>query len=381
VKITAIKNLFMKVARQNWHWVKVETDAGIVGVGEASLEGRELTVAAAVDELARYLVGEDPGAIEHHWQRLHRHGFWRGGVVLNSAISAIDQALWDVKGKKLDVPVYELLGGPTRKRIRLYTHCGGPSPEAAADRARALVEEGWTALKMGPRVVGDAVDERAMIRSMARALELTRQAVGPDVDLMVDNHGRMSPGYAIEMMHAIAPYDLLFFEEPVPPDDVKATTKVAEAKTARAGMPPLATGERLFSKWEYRSLLESQAVDVVQPDICHAGGILELKKIAAMAETYYVKVAPHNPNGPVATAASAHLAAAIPNFLILEFALNQPHRDLSQSIGLNVEKGWLELPDRPGLGVELNEAEIAKYPYAPRDYNSAYYADGSVADI
>jgi galactonate dehydratase len=381
VKITAIKNQFMRAERQNWHWVRVETDQGIHGIGEASVEGREQTTASAVDEFARYLIGQDPGQIEHHWQRLHRHGFWRGGVILNSAIAAIDQALWDIKGKALGVPVYELLGGPTRKRVRLYTHCRGDSPEAAADRARELAEQGWTGLKMGPRPVGDSIDERAMIRRMARTLELTRQAVGPDVDLMVDNHGRMSPGYAIEMMHAIAPYNLLFFEEPVPPDDVKATTKIGEAKAARDGMPPLATGERLFSKWEYRALLESQAVDVVQPDICHAGGISELKKIAAMAETYYVKVAPHNPNGPVATAASAHLAAAIPNFLILEFALNQPHRDLAQSIGMKVEKGWLELPDRPGLGIELNEAEIAKYPYSPRDYNAAYYADGSVADI
>jgi galactonate dehydratase len=377
VKISAIKNLFMRVARQTWHWVEVETDAGIVGVGEASLEGRELTVAAAVDELSRYLVGQDPGQIEHHWQRLHRHGFWRGGVVLNSAISAIDQALWDIKGKKLGVPVYELLGGPTRQRVRLYTHVGGPSPEEAADRARALVEQGFTGLKTGPRVVGEHVDERTMIREMARTLEAIRLAVGPDVDLMVDNHGRMAPVYAIEMMQAIAPYKLLFFEEAVPPDNLKALSKVAEVKAN----VPLATGERLFSKWEYRELLENQMVDVIQPDICHAGGITELKKLAAMAETSYVRVAPHNPNGPVATAASIHLAASIPNFLILEFALNQPHRDLSQSVGIKVEKGWAELPDRPGLGIELNKAEIAKHPYGPRDYSAAYYADGSVADI
>src|SRR6185295_5077570 len=171
MKIAKIENLLMRVERQNWHFVKVTTDEGIVGVGEASVEGRERTVASAVDEFSRYLIGEDPGPIEHHWQRLHRHGFWRGGIILNSAISGIEQALWDIKGKKLGVPVYELLGGPTRQRVRLYTHVGGPSPEEAADRARGLVEQGFTALKMGPRVVGEHVDERTMIREMARTLE------------------------------------------------------------------------------------------------------------------------------------------------------------------------------------------------------------------
>ena len=377
MRITAIMNRFMRAERQNWHFVEVQTDAGLSGVGEASLEGRELTVAAAVDELARYLVGEDPGPIEHHWQRLYRHGFWRGGVVLNSAISAIDQALWDIKGKTLGVPVYELLGGPTRRRVRLYTHTRGPSPEAAADHACQMVELGFTALKTGPRMVGEWVDERSMIRSLTQTLERVRLAVGPEIDLMVDNHGRMSPAYAIEMMHALAPYNLLFFEEPVPPDNPKALAKVAAVKAN----VPLATGERLFDKWAYRELLEGQMVDVVQPDICHAGGITELKKIAAMAETSYVKVAPHNPNGPIATAASVHLAASISNFLILETALNQPHRDISQRVPLKIEKGWAELPTAPGLGIELDWEAIADYPYAPRDYPAAYYADGSVADI
>jgi galactonate dehydratase len=187
----------------------------------------------------------------------------------------------------------------------------------------------------------------------------------------------MSPAYAIEMLHALAPYNLLFFEEPVPPDNLKALAKVAAVKAN----VPLATGERLFDKWAYRELLEGQMVDVVQPDICHAGGITELKKIAAMAETSYVKVAPHNPNGPIATAASVHLAASIPNFLILETALNQPHRDISQRVPLKIEKGWAELPTAPGLGIELDWEAIADYPYAPRDYPAAYYADGSVADI
>ncbi len=377
MKITGIRNLFMRVERQNWHFVEVATDAGITGVGEASLEGRERTVAAAVDELAPLLVDEAPGAIEHHWQRLHRHGFWRGGVVLTSALSGIEQALWDIKGKALGVPVYELLGGPTRQRVRAYTHCGGATPEAAAEHATALVEQGFGALKLGPGRVGAGRDARRVIRDFAAKLERVRLAVGPDVALMVDNHGQFAPDDAIALLRAIAPYDLLFYEEPVPPDDVTPLARVARER----GGVPLATGERLFTKWGYRDLLERQLVDVVQPDVCHAGGILELRKIAALAETYYVKVAPHNPNGPVATAASVHVAASIPNFLILEVALSQPHRDRVQREGLVIKDGWIELPTRPGLGVELDHGVIAAHPYAPRPYVAAYNADGSVADI
>lgn len=377
MKIVAIDNLLMRVERQNWHFVKITTDEGIVGYGEASVEGRERTVATAVEELSRYLIGEDPGPIEHHWQRLHRHGFWRGGIILNSAISGIEQALWDIKGKKLGVPVYELLGGPTRRRVQVYTHCGGPTPEATAELAVRLVEEGYRALKLGTGQPGDVMDERAIIRRTAKKVEAVRAAVGPDVHLMLDNHGRFSPFFAIELMHALAPYHLLFLEEAVPPENLQALKKVADVKAN----VPLATGERLFSKWEYRELIDQQIVDVVQPDICHAGGILELKKIAAMAEAYYIKVAPHNPNGPIATAASVHLAAAIPNFLILETAKNEPHRTRSQRRGLKIENGWIELPTAPGLGVELDEEVIAAHPYSPRDYEATYYPDGSVADI
>jgi galactonate dehydratase len=377
MKITAIRNHLMRIDRQNWHFVEVHTDDGIVGVGEASLEGREKTVASAVDEFSRYLIGEDPTPIEHHWQRLYRHGFWRGGVVLNSAISAIDQALWDIKGKALGAPVYELLGGPTRTRVRVYTHCGGPSPEAVAANARRLVDMGYSALKLGTHLVDGVMDERAAIAQTARVVERVRQEVGPKVDLALDNHGRFAPVFAIELARALAPFNLLFFEEAVPPDNLAALEKVAEAK---AGIP-LATGERLFDKWDYRTLIEKQTVDIVQPDICHAGGISELKKIAAMAETYYIQVAPHNPNGPVATAASLHLAAAIPNFIILELAQSQPYRDQVQKVGWHVKDGWIELERRPGLGIELDHDVIAAHPYAVREYSPTYYADGSVADI
>ncbi len=383
MKIVAIENQLMRVERQNWHFVKITTDEGIVGVGEASLEGREKTVAAAVDEFSRYLIGEDPGPIEHHWQRLHRHGFWRGGVVLNSAIAGIEQALWDIKGKKLGAPVYELLGGPTRKWVRVYTHAGGPSVEATVERVHELMELGYRAFKLGtalPIQAGgspEPMDERQIIRRTEEKVRRVREAVGPDVDLMLDNHGRFMPAFAIELMHALQPFNLLFLEELVPPENLAALEKVALVKAN----VPLATGERLFSKWEYRELIEKQLVDIVQPDICHAGGILELKKIAAMAEAYYIKVAPHNPNGPVATAASLHLAASIPNFIILETAYAEPFRSQIQRRGLTIEDGWIDLPTAPGLGVELDEDVIRAHPYSPQDYAPLYYPDGSVADI
>jgi galactonate dehydratase len=262
--------------------------------------------------------------------------------------------------------------------VQVYTHAGGPTAEATVEHVLALMEEGYRAFKLGTGQPGEeGMDERTLIRSAAKKLEAVREAVGPDVRLMLDNHGRFSPFYAIELMHALQPYDMLFLEELVPPENLQALKKVTEVKAN----VPLATGERLFSKWEFRELIDQQIVDIVQPDICHAGGILELKKIAAMAEAYYIKVAPHNPNGPVATAASLHLSAAIPNFLILETAKNEPHRSMVQKQGLKIENGWIELPRTPGLGIELDEEVIAAHPYSPRDYASAYYPDGSVADI
>src|SRR5579859_2442154 len=376
MKITVVRNRLMRVERQNWHFVEVETDEGLVGVGEASVEWRERAVAAAVDELSEMLIGQDPNLVEHHWQRLHRHGFWRGGVILGSAMSGIDQALWDLKGKRLGVPVYDLLGGPTRQRVRLYTHVHGATPEAVAEHALELVARGYTALKMGVPRAAAAADERSLLRATVARVEALRRAVGEEIDLMLDNHGQLAPGDAIELGRALAPFGLLFFEEPVPPDTPEALARVAAAQLPIR----LATGERLFSKWDYLPVLAQNLVDVAQPDICHAGGLTELRKIAALAEASYIKIAPHNPNGPVATIASVHLAASIPNFLILELA-QQSLRDAVQTQRLVIREGWAELPRQPGLGIALNDEVIAALPYAPGDYEPAFYADGSVADI
>ena len=377
MKIRDVRTLMAFGGRQIWLFVIVDTDAGITGVGEASLEGRERAVASAIAEMSRSLVGLDPRRIEHNWQIMYRHGFWRGGVVLNTAISGIEQALWDIVGKELGVPVYRLLGGACRDRIQLYTHCSGQTPDDLARNAEGLTARGWRALKVGSPGFEGYATERQCIEATAERLRALRNAVGPDVLLMMDAHGRYTPGQAIRMIRALEAYDLYFFEEPVPPDNVDALARVAASGLGTS----LATGERLFTKWGFRELLERQYVDIIQPDVCHDGGILETLKIAAMAETYYVKVAPHNPNGPVATAASLQLAACLPQFSILEYAENQPWRDQAVIKPLGIVDGWVDLPTEPGLGVALNLDEIAKMTPQPRDYQGAFWLDGGAADV
>ena len=377
MKITDISTLLAFGGRQTWVFVLVQTDDGITGVGEASVEGKERAVEAAVQDLARFVIGRDPRRIEQNWQIMYRHGFWRGGIVLQSALSGIEQALWDIAGKALGVPAYQLLGGAARDRIELYTHVGGNSPDELASRACELMEQGWRAFKTGSLGAEGFSSEGQWVRAAAERIGALRDAVGADVKIMVDAHGRHTPGQAIKLMRALEPFDLFFFEEPVPPDNVAAYKRLRQAEIPVS----LATGERLFSKWEYQSLIENQYVDIIQPDVCHAGGILEIRKIAALAETYYIRVAPHNPNGPVATAASLQLAACLPGFCILEYVPNQPWRDRAILEPLRIVDGYVDLPDKPGLGVELDLNAIAQMPYQPADYRGAFWPDGGVADI
>jgi galactonate dehydratase len=362
---------------RNWVFVKVLTDRGLHGWGEATLEGHEQTVVACVRELGQALIGQDPLAVEHHWQRLFRHGFWRGGVVLGSALAGIDQALWDLRGKAWGVPVYRLLGGPTRQRIRLYTHVGIYDHTKMVEDAQRDVANGFTGLKTGAWAGDAALPAAEAIAAFAERVALLRQTVGPRVDIMIDNHGRSRASTAARLIEALCPHGLFWLEEPTQPDDLEALGRL------RAAGPTmdLATGERLYSKWDYVALLEGRWVDVIQPDLCHAGGISEVKKIAALAEAYYVQVAPHNPQGPVSTAACAHLGMAIPNFSILEYVLS-PRRERVLKEPWPVEKGHLIVPDRPGLGVDLDEAALAASPMRPRGTpRGAWFADGSVADV
>lgn len=378
MRITEIRTIISWAGLRNWVFVQVRTDTDLYGWGEGTLEGKERTVEQAIHQLGDVLIGQDPIAVEHNWQVLYRHGFWRGGVVLNSALAALDQALWDIRGKAWGVPVYKLLGGPTRQHLRVYTHVGIYQPQLMIEDALRDVEDGYTAMKTGAWAGDSRLPEAERIAAFAQRIGQLRQTVGPQIDIMVDDHGRGRPSSGVRLMQALEPFDLFFLEEPTQPDDVEGLARV------RAANPKmdLATGERLYSKWDFRALLEQRLVDVIQPDLCHAGGISECKKIAAMAEAYYVNVAPHNPQGPVATAAAAHLGMSIPNFHILEFVRSEPYRDQALTEPWVVEKGNLLVPDLPGLGVDLNvETLQASTPHLTRIPRDAFAADGSVFDV
>jgi galactonate dehydratase len=379
VKITEIRTYILEDrGPRKFVFVKVVTDEGLHGWGEGTLEMKQNTVAAAVRDLEQFLIGEDPTRVDYLWQRMYRHGFWRGGVAILSAISGLEQALWDITGKAYGQPVYKLLGGAVRDFIPCYTHCGRP------DQARQYMEQGWRAFKSGPRGWrrdGLVPTEREVVRESARAFQELREACGDEVELMCDAHGRPRPSLAIRIGKALEPYGLLFLEEAVPPDNPQNLRLVRDAGLQL----DLATGERAFTKWGYRELIEGQLVDIIQPDICHDGGIKETLKIGAMAETYEIKVAPHNPNGPVGTAASVHAAAVMPNFLILEYA-NSAVRDVCQAASeaecFKARNGRIELPTRPGLGIDLDEDYLKAHPATEvTAYNSAFNPDGGVADI
>ncbi len=347
MKITGLESIFVK---PRWHFLKMHTDEGIVGLGEPIVEGRARTVAAAVQELGEYLIGQDPRRIEHHWQVMYRGAFYRGGPVLVSAISGVEQAMWDILGKSLAVPVYQLLGGACRERVRVYAHCDGDTPDTAAQAARDLVAVGFTALKTGLEGPVRLVDTKAYVDRQVARIQAMRDAIPSSVDLAVDFHGRVGPAMAIRLADALAGCHLMFIEEPVLPENVDALVTVA-----RSTKIPIATGERLFTRWGFREVLEKQAAAVLQPDLCHAGGIGEVRKIAAMAEVYYAAVAPHNPLGPISLAAGLQVDACIPNFLCQEQVslgdgyLKHP---------FVVRDGYIDLPADPGLGIELDDAAV-----------------------
>jgi galactonate dehydratase len=367
--------------RTNLIFVEVRTDAGITGVGEASLEGKTEAVVGAISDVAEYLVGQDPTRIEHHWQTIYRHSFWRGGVVVGSAISGIEQALWDILGKALGAPVHELLGGRVRDRVRLYAN--GPRGETAEEVAEScvrLVEAGWGALKLCPFEAVPGVAGQRELNEARRRMRLIRDAVGPDVDVLIDCHGRLSPTAAIQMAEALDEFDIFFFEEPVLPEDPRAMAEVAAAIAI-----PVATGERLFTKWGFRDILALGAADVLQPDLAHCGGIWEGRKIAAAAETSFVGVAPHNPYSWLLTMASIQLDFATPNFLIQEFLVDHPPEveRLFAAPFSWLPGGWVEPPATPGLGVELDWEAVRAHeqrPYTRTYQPSLWHVDGSVAD-
>ena len=343
MKIAKIEQFF---PRQRMRLVKITTDNGIVGWGETTLEGKPKSTWAAVEELAEYFVGKDPLRIEHHWQHVYRSAFFRGGNVLMSALSGIDQALWDIAGKYYNVPAYMLLGGAVRDRIRVYAHWGihGQTDEALAaarERLDMLLAKGYTAFKTGPGGTWRAHEPPARIDAFVKDAYTMREWVGDEVELCFDFHGKMTPGLAIEVCGQLAGMRPMFVEEPIPQENVDALKEVSDHVPF-----PIATGERLLSRWEFREIFEKQAVSYIQPDGSHAGGITELKKIANMAEVYYIHIMPHCAIGPVAFAACMQVDAVVPNFLVQE----QVDEGLGEGLltaPWQVVDGHVELPTKP----------------------------------
>jgi len=380
LKIARIEQFF---PRPRMRLVKVTTDDGIVGWGESTLENKPKSTMAAVEELADYLVGKDPLLIEHHWQHIYRSAFFRGGAILMSALSGLDHALWDIAGKYYGVPVYKLLGGPVRNRVRLYAHWGiVDSSDEGLAKARERLEYlrkvgGYTAFKSGPFTSAwRAHEPPAVIDKFVRNAFLMREWLGPEAEICFDFHARFTPALAIEICHQIKDMRPMFVEEPVPQENVDALKLVSDHVPF-----PIATGERLLSRWEFREVLEKQACAYIQPDGAHAGGISELKRIANMAEVYYVHIMPHCAIGPVALTACMHVDAAVPNFLIQEYPGPDWLMDVAQP-AWKIKDGFIELPTVPGLGIEVDEKEVAKMAKWTEELGGEFRheSDGSVAD-
>ncbi len=377
MRIRDIRTFVVDCYRTNWIFVKVYTDEGIDGVGEATLEYKEKALIGAVNHLRESLVGKDPGNIEKIWRDSYRDAYWRGGAVLMSALSAVEMALWDILGKSLGVPVSRLLGGNVHDSVRIYVNgwfAGAREPEEFAEKARQAVARGVTALKWDPFGSHYMELSNGALDHALRCIDAVRLAVGNRVDLLIEGHGRFNLPTAVRIAKELEPFRPMFFEEPVPPDNPDTLRAVKDKSPV-----PIAAGERLYTRWDYRGLFDRMAADYIQPDISHAGGILELKKIAAEAESRYIPFAPHNPSGPVATAATLQLAATCPNFCILEIMYSDVlwRREITDE-NLQYADGRIRIPEKPGLGIELNEEACLAHPY--RTHTLRHYT-GALTDI
>jgi galactonate dehydratase len=367
VKITRLETFLVK---PRWIFLKIHTNVGVVGLGEPLLEGRALTIQTAIKELEPYLIGKDPRNIVHHWQAIYRQAFYRGGPILTSALSGVDHALWDIKGKLLNVPVYELLGGPTRDRVRVYGRA------SSAEQMKQRKSEGFTVIKTGvaKKTHANIVENPRFIKYAVDNFAALRDAGGPDMDIAIDFHGHIPPQTSKILIKELETYQPMFIEEPCLPQNVDTLVDIA-----RGTHIPIATGERIFTKWGFREILEKGAASIIQPDLCHAGGITEGRIIAGMAEAYYAPIAPHNPMGPISLAVGLQLAASVPNFLVQEqVSLGEGYL----KVPFKLEKdGCVLIPKGPGLGIELDEGKMEAMKghnwTNPETYNEL---DGSVVD-
>jgi galactonate dehydratase len=389
VKITAIRTCVVNAEMRNWVFVKVETDEpGLYGWGEATLEWKTRAVVGAIDDLAPLMIGRDPRDIEQAIRVMKKHSFWRLGVVGMSAISGIEIALWDILGKHLQVPVWRLLGGKVRDKVRVYTHLGLGDMRAVyetldaaplVERAREVVEKGYRAFKAVFIPYTHFHAPLPEVDKVARMMEAMRAAVGPDIEIMVDFHGRpASVGAALAYIEALQPSRPMFVEEVLPPGDTAGLSKLMGRVSV-----PLATGERLVDRTEFEELLRARAVDIIQPDICHCGGLLEAKKIAAMADSVSVGVAPHNPLGPIAGVAALHFAVSTPNHVIQEEMVGAVPWYFDVVKGpIQMIDGFWQVPETPGLGVEVDERIAAAHPFKQEVLHTtnAIMEDGTIVD-
>lgn len=379
-----IDRLELFTVAPRWLFLKITASDGTTGWGEPIVEGKADTVLACVEEMSDFLIGQPAGNIEDLWQSLYRGGFYRGGPVLTSAISGIEQALWDIKGKALGVPIYELLGGAVRDKMRVYAWIGGDDPSDVAVAAKARIDEGYTAMKMNATGAMEWIDSPVKIQQAAERLKAAREAVGPSVGIGIDFHGRVHKGMAKALVKALEPYSPMFFEEPVLAENNEALLELARHTTV-----PIATGERMFTRWHFKQLLTSGGCDIVQPDLSHAGGIWETRKIAAMAEAFDVAVAPHCPLGPIALAASLQLDFCTPNSFIQEQSLGIHYNQgsdvldyLTDRDGFRYRDGYVERPIAPGLGIEINEEKVREMAQQGHRWRNPVWrnADGVVTE-
>jgi galactonate dehydratase len=381
MKITSYE-LFMVPPR--WLFLKIETDEGIVGWGEPVIEGRAATVKTAVEELMTYLIGKDPLKIEDNWNLMYRGGFYRGGPILMSAIAGIDQALWDIKGKYFNAPVYQLLGGACRDSVQVYSWIGGDRPSDVAAAAKTTVDRGFKAIKMNGSEELQYVDSFEKVERILENVAAVRDTVGRHIGIGLDFHGRVHKPMAKVLIKALEEFNPMFIEEPVLPQNNEALKEIARLTSI-----PIATGERMFSRWDFKPLLVEGYVDIIQPDLSHAGGITECKKIISMAEAFDVAVAPHCPLGPIALAACLQVDATAHNVFIQEQSLGIHYNQGSDLMDyvkdpsvFDYNNGYVKIPQGPGLGIEINEEHVRKMEKVGHQWKNPIWrhTDGSIAE-
>lgn len=379
-----IKTIELFKVPPRWLFLKLTTDDGLVGWGEPVVEGRADTVAAAVKELSYYIIGQNPMNIEDLWQQMYRTGFYRGGPILTSAISGIEQALWDIKGKYLGVPVYDLLGGACRDKIEVYNWIGGDRPADVGNEAKRQLEAGFHAVKMNASEEMHYIDSFDKVEAVLERVDSVRKAGGKHFKIGIDFHGRIHKSMAKILAKELEVYHPMFIEEPVLAENNEALKLIAAHTTI-----PIATGERMYTRWGFKDVLHDGYVDIIQPDVSHAGGILETRKIAAMAEAYDVALAPHCPLGPIALAACVQVDSCSPNAFIQEQSLGIHYNKgndildyISNPEVFKYEEGFITPPTKPGLGIDVNEEKVKEMAKVSHDWKNPVWrnTDGTVAE-